>query len=361
MRSRKTSRVLTLGVAAGVLVAACSGVAPSAAPTNAPSQAPSSVAATSEPGALPKPEMAEIQIASSSNEISDFAIRLAIKKGIFEKYGIKATYSIFEGDALVSTALQSGQIQFASLGTSSAFSSHLTDTPYDIVSVTADRLTDALVCKSGIDTADEVKGKSIAISTFGGTSNAAALLALKALNLSADAAVITQVGGQSARIAALEGGSIDCAIIDSTLNSQMTGEGFSIATDLSKVDVPFGRSGVAALEDFIKANPNTVLVTVAAILEGQNEIWKDPDGAAAAFAADTGISVDDAKAQVQDFLNTGDRSCQWPDEALLNAQKPIAIVNPDIIEVQAADVGDHTFLQQLADNGFYDKIGSPLP
>ena len=361
MQSKKASRVLVLGIAVGLAAAACSGTAPSAPATNPPSGAPGSAVATAEPGALPPPEKTELQIASSSNEISDFAIRLAISKGIFDKYGIKATYSIFEGDALVSTALQSGQIQFASLGTSSSFSSHLTDTPYDIVSVTADRLTDALVCKSGIDTADEVKGKSIAISTFGGTSNAAALLSLKALGLGADAAVITQIGGQSARIAALQGGSVDCAIIDSTLNSQMTDQGFSIATDLSKVDVPFGRSGVAALEEFIKTNPKTVLVTVAAILEGQNLIWTDPDGSAAAYAKDTGLSLDDAKAQVQDFLNTGNRSCQWPDEALVNAQKPIAIVNPDIIEVQAGDVGDHTFLQQLVDNGFYAKIGSPVP
>ena len=360
MSSRKASRVFTLGVLAGVFVMACSGGTPSTAVTDAPSAAPSSAVVTAEPGTLPQPEMAELQIASSSNEISDFAIRLAIARGIFEKYGIKAEYSIFEGDALVSNALQGGQIQFASLGTSSSFSSHLTDTPYDIVAVTADRLTDALVCKSGIDTAEEVKGKSIAISTFGGTSNAAALLSLKALGLGADAAVITQVGGQSARIAALQGGSIDCAIIDSVLNDQMSSEGFAIATDLSKVDVPFGRSGVAALEDFIKSNPNTVLVTVAAILEGQNEIWKDPDGAAEAYSKDTGISLEDAKTQVEDFHDVGDRSLMWPDEALLNAQKPIAIVNPDVIEVQPADVGDHTFLQKLVDIGFYEKIGSPV-
>jgi hypothetical protein len=50
----------------------------------------------------------------------------------------------------------------------------------------------------------------------------------------------------------------------------------------------------------------------------------------------------------------------WPEEALLNAQKPIAIVNPDVIEVQPADVGDHSFLQKLVDIGFYEKIGSPV-
>jgi hypothetical protein len=150
--------------------------------------------------------------------MSQYAGPLAVDLGFFKKYGIDVEYSVFEGDAKAAAAIQAGQVQIVFTGVSFAVSSQLTDVPFAVVGVPAAILTDDLVCKAGIDTADEVKGKTIAISTFGGTSNASALIALKALKLAANDAVITQVGGQSARLAAL-GRLVDCAIIDSNLES----------------------------------------------------------------------------------------------------------------------------------------------
>jgi tyrosyl-tRNA synthetase len=74
-------------------------------------------------------------------------------------------------------------------------------------------------------------------------------------------------------------------------------------------------------------------------------------------------TLDEAKAttQVNDFAKIGNRSMMWTDDALKNAQKAIAVINPDIIDVDVATVGNRTFLQTLASNGFYAKIGSPVP
>jgi NitT/TauT family transport system substrate-binding protein len=363
--SRKAFRVLTLSAAATLVLGACAGgTSPSpssAAPTSPPSSVEPTAVVTPEPGTLPTPEQTSLTIGLSVTEMSQFAAALAVEAGIFEKYGIDAEYTVFEGDARVAAALQAGQVDVALHGTSSAISSQLTDAPFTVVAVNAVILTDDLVCQSGIDTAEEVKGKSIAISTFGGTSNAAALLALKGLGLAANDAAITQVGGQSARLAALQGGSIDCAVIDSNIEQDMIDQGFAIAINLKTEQIPFGRSGMSFLGDYIAANPNTVLVTVAAVLEAQNSIWDDPDAAAEAYAEYTGLSAEDARAQVDDFIEIGNRSLMWTDEALVNAQKAIAVVNPDIIDVTIADVGDESFLQTLVDNGFYEKIGNPVP
>ena len=97
-------------------------------------------------------------------------------------------------------------------------------------------LTDDLVCQAGIDSADDVREKTIAISSFGGTSHAAALLALQTLDLGSADATITQIGGQGARIAAIEGGSVDCAVVDTNLRADMEAQGFSIATSILIAD-----------------------------------------------------------------------------------------------------------------------------
>ncbi|HET9456692.1 MAG TPA: ABC transporter substrate-binding protein [Candidatus Limnocylindrales bacterium] len=348
------------------MLAACGGGAtpspsPSATPAASGPASPASQAPSVEPGTLPTPEQTSLNIGVSVTEMSQFAGILAAEAGIFEKNGITVEYSVFEGDARVAAALQAGQVDIGFSGTSSAISSQLTDTPYDVVAVNAVILTDDLVCQSGIDTAEEVVGKSIAISTFGGTSNAAALLALKALELSPTDAAITQVGGQGARLAALQGGSIDCAVIDSNIEQDMIDQGFAIAVNLKDAQIPFGRSGMSMLEEFIAANPNTVLVAVASVLEAQNMIFDDPASIVPIYAEFTGLPEEDAQSQVEDFTEIGNRSLMWTEEALVNAQKAIAVVNPDIIDVDVADAGDPSFLQTLVDIGYYEKIGSPVP
>jgi NitT/TauT family transport system substrate-binding protein len=359
-------RFAALCAVASLAITACStpaaSVAPSTAPTAAPASADASAAAPSAAtGELPAPEQTTVAIGLSVTEMSQYAGKLADQLGIYEKNGLNVEVSVFEGDARVAAALQAGQVQVGFSGTSSAISSQLTDVPYDIVGVLAVILTDNLTCQAGIDTAEEVKGKTIAISTFGGTSNAAALLALKSLGLGPTDAAITQVGGQSARLAALQGGSVDCAIIDSNVEADMIAQGFGIAARLKEAAIPFGRSGVSITEEYLAANPNTALVVVASVLEAQNTIFSDPASVIPLYMEHTGLDEAAATQQVNDFVKIGNRSLMWPDEALRNPQKAIAQINPDIIDVNVEDVGNRTFLETLVANGFYEKIGSPLP
>jgi ABC-type nitrate/sulfonate/bicarbonate transport system substrate-binding protein len=362
--STKTYRLAALGAVVSLALAACSGTTTSPAASVGGSTAPagSSVAAASvEPGALPTPEQKTLKMGVSVTEMSQYAGPLAVQLGYFKDNGIDVEYSVFEGDAKAAAALQAGQVQIAFTGTTSAISSQLTDVPYNVVGVNAAILTDDLVCQKGIDTADAVKGKKIAISTFGGTSNASALLALKALKLAANDAVVTQVGGQSARLAALQGGSVDCAIIDSNIEADMIAQGFAIATKLKEAGIEFGRSGMSMTTEFIKANPNTVLVAVASVLKAQNAIFATPELVIPKYMEFTTQDQAAATKQVSDFAQIGNRSMMWTDEALKNAQKAIAVINPDIIDVNVADVGNRTFLQTLVSNGYYAKIGSPVP
>ena len=64
---------------------------------------------------------------------------------------------------------------------------------------------------------------------------------------------------------------------------------------------PFGRSTVAVTKAFLAKNPNTVLVAVAAILEGQNMIWTDTTGSAQRFATWLQSTVDKTTPLVTEF------------------------------------------------------------
>jgi ABC-type nitrate/sulfonate/bicarbonate transport system substrate-binding protein len=353
--------VTALFVTAAIAAACTAASTPSpAAQSTAPSSAPSVAASVAPKGELPKPELTTLRLGfSAASEMSQFAGIQASMAKIFDKYGITTTVQSFEGEAKAVAALQAGQIDVGISGPGSTMSSWRTDVPQVIIAINASFLTDDLVCGPSIKTGADVKGKKIAISTFGGTSHASALLALKSLKLSATDAQITQVGGQTARIAAVKGGSVDCAVVDKVLQPDMKAAGLNIVTNVYEPPQPFGRSSTAVTKAFLDKNPNTVLVALAAIVEGQNLIWTDTDGTAQRFAQYLQIDVAKARPQVVEFQSVGNRSMMWTDEIFTNGKKILASVNPDVIDVDQSKAQDQTLIKKLVDNGFYAKINDP--
>lgn len=364
MSSSTSRQLVALMAVASLAIAACTStpaatVTPAAPSAGAGPSSASSVAPAT--GELPAPELTTVKMGFSNTEMSEFAPILADKLGFFKKYGLTVEINIFDGDSKVMGALQAGQIDIGYNGTSSVISSQLTDAPAVVVGVNAVVLTDDLVCTAGIDTADEVKGKKVAISSFGGTSHGAALLALKAIDLKPTDATITIVGGQTSRIAALAAGSVDCAIVDANLESEMIAQGYGIAARLKDSGIAWGRAGMDVLKSWAAKNPNTLLVALAATVEGQNAIWTQRDDAIKYYMELTEQDQAAATKQIDDFQQIGNRTLTWTDEAFNNPRKILASVNPDVIDVPVEDSFDRKPIESLISGGFYDKIGAPKP
>lgn len=364
--SPASTRFLTVAVVAGLVLSACGGsAAATVAPaTEAPSAAtaPSTSAAPASPAEVvfPAPEVASITIANAvPTEALGFAPQLAVVKGYFTKLGITAKVVGFDGgDSAAIQALTAGQAQFAFAGPG-VLNTLGTDAPAVGLAYSALRVDDGLFCKSSIKTAADLKGAQIAISTFGGASNASVLLALKALNVPASDVTIKQVGGQGARIAALKGGSIDCAPVQDA-QGQAKLPGFNMVVDLATVATArLPVEGLLVTKDFMAKNPNTVLDVVAALLEGENSMWTDTAGAITAFAADQQISEADATPLIQNYINLAPRSM-----ATVASDWDIAITlyhqnKPDAPSADPNSVFDMSVLQKLRDMGWYAQIGDP--
>lgn len=358
-----TTRIL-LGLLAvmSLLFTACTGttVSPSEAASDAPEESAAASASSGETAGLPEPELDSIRIGLNGTEASQFPLAAAEMLGILERNGITAEVSTFEGDGQVAAALQSGQLDFVSIAAAVPISSQLTDAPMVALAVSAQVLTDHIVCIEGVETPEDAVGKRIAISTFGGTSHGAALLGIEAMGLTTDDVTITQVGGQGERIAALEGGSIECAVVDANLQSEMEAQGFNVVADLKEEQVEWGRSVLATSKEWMAANPNTALVVIASALEAQNTYWTDPEAMAEVFAELNQITVEEAMVQVTDFQEIGNRTFMWTDGAFENPKEIISSVEPDVAEVDVSEAYDRSVLEQLVEMGYYEELGIPL-
>ena len=356
MRSMaRRDRWLAATIGAVLIIAACGGGSTGGA-TSAPS-----AAAAADPNALPKPELTKIRIGiSSPTEPVGFATKLADYLGLYQKYGLTAEITGFEGEGKANQALVAGQLDMIVGGASSTINSVLTDTPRKIVAMISTTLTDGLYCTKDIKTPADVKGKSLAIGSFGSTAHGSALLMLKGIGLTPKDATITQVGGEGTRIAALKGGSVGCAVIDMSQEPTLKPLNFNILIDLSKAKLQWGRSGLQAQTDFIAKNPNTVLVVVATTLLAQNSMWTDTPTATAKFAEFTQIKPEAAATAINAFLTYGSRSMMFTADAFAAPRDVLAAVNPAVANVDVTKAFDLSFLNKLKDSGFYAKNKIPL-
>lgn len=369
--SRRSRRPLVALVAtAALIVAACGGTAstaPSPSTGGGGGASPSSGAgasggASAGPVALPAPEKKSLKVGlSTGGEASQYAEYLANQLGYYKTIGGFDSVEVtgLQGDAKAVQALVAGGVDMAVVGVSGAINSQITDTPLKIVSINGVVLTDMLVCGKDVKSAADVKGKQIAISSFGSTAHGSTLLLLQGLGLTDKDVTLTQVGNQDARLAAVKSGSVACAPIDLGRKQEILDAGLNNLIDNKNPDLPWGRSGLAVTKQFLEANPNTVLAAVASALAAQNYAFTNPDDTAAKFAEYSQSDAADAKAVIDDFVTWANRSMGWSDAAFDNPKKVLAAVNPEMANVNVADAQDKSFLQKLADMGFYAQINDP--
>jgi ABC-type nitrate/sulfonate/bicarbonate transport system substrate-binding protein len=290
-----------------------------------------------------------------------FAEELANTLGYYKDLGFTdVQVTGLEGDGKVVSGLVAGALDVGVMSASATLTTVNTDAPDVIVAMNSVKNTDSLVCQKDIKTAADVKGKTIAVSTFGGTSHGSVLSTLTTLGLTAQDVTITQVGNESTRIAALKAGSIGCAPIGDQLNDQMKAFGFNILADLATSDVQWGRSGLVMSKDFMAKNPNAALDVVAASLKAQNYLYTNTADTYQPFADFSGSTLADAKTNVDAFVNVyGQRSMGWADQALTIPQQVLATVNPAVATVDVTKAEDRSLLQSLWDGGYYAQIGDP--
>jgi ABC-type nitrate/sulfonate/bicarbonate transport system substrate-binding protein len=363
-----------LAAAAVFALVGCSGSNPSTAPTQAttPTQAASTPAGSQTAGGsvediiaqLPAPEKTTIRLGNSGSPSANTMHTIYAEcTGMPAKYGLTVEWSSFDGGSAAAQALLAEQVDVADNSGGPAIASLATDSPMLITYVTRDNLTDNMYAKSNIKTGADLKGGSIAISSFGSQSHAGALLALSVLGLTTNDVTITKVGNDAARLAALQAGSVDASMNDATQEDELAGLGFNIlvrlATEVKAGEGGVPRTSLTFLKPFVDANPNTVLRLTAMYTEA-NHLWRvDTDKAAECLSKAEEVSLEDAKQEIADVLKEPwrpfDGKC---DPVVMDfARQTLLPENPQMADVNPADACTNSFVDQLAGLGFQKAVG----
>jgi ABC-type nitrate/sulfonate/bicarbonate transport system substrate-binding protein len=138
--------------------------------------------------------------------------------------------------------------------------------PLRLVAVTNQYPLLGLVVREGINKVSDLKGKKLAISSFGGAVYGAALNLLKTHGLKPqDDVAVLATGANAARIAALKQGAVDAALISSPDDIRVARDGLKILLDAGTVyRLPFG--GISTTVSKIREHPVEVDKVVRAVV-----------------------------------------------------------------------------------------------
>jgi ABC-type nitrate/sulfonate/bicarbonate transport system substrate-binding protein len=325
---------------------------PTAAPAT-PTAAPTAATVT-----LPAPEKTTIKIATSALEANTFVAWYAMDAGLYKKHGLDVEVSFFEG-AQTEQSLLSGQVDAIRGSLESAFFSQRTNAPAIVVAAFYNKFLDDFITAGNIKTAADLKGKKVGTSTFGGLSHRETLVALRELGLTGDDVEIIQIGGQSARIAALQAGSVAGIVADSSRRADMEKNGFNIMVKLNELDTKTTNGALIVTKKFADENPNTVLAIVAANLDAMQLMFEDTPKAVEALARWAQVEQSEADATLRQFLSVAQRDLTFTREGNVEFQEFLKLQDATIGDINVDDTYTLKFLDQLKQMGYYQQAGVP--
>jgi NitT/TauT family transport system substrate-binding protein len=319
----KTTKILRLWISAAVILGCSTGLTLSAEPT----------------------ALQEVKIGYTSTSTSVFPIEFARRKGFFREEGLNIVMIVMRTNVIMNALLTRG-IDYGT-PTTSIIRGAASDLPVKAVAVLTGRPDYFLAVKKEFKSLRDLKGKRIAIGTFGAAADIALRAVVRQEGLDPDRDVIRlQMGGGDSRFAALVGGTVDATILNFPFNLQAEKLGFNVLLWLGeRLEMPL--SGVGVRDETIQKNPGQVFGLVRAIYRAVVFAKANPEETIQAFMEWTRV---DRELTVKSY-ELGTKS--WPDNLIISDAAIKALVDQAQTELKIRGLIP---LDKVRDWSFAEKV-----
>jgi NitT/TauT family transport system substrate-binding protein len=196
-------------------------------------------------------------------------IWVAKEAGFFEKHGLKADLVYIGGTAQLFQSMLAGEIAFGIGGGPSIIHANMQRRSIVGVGGTLNRMIMKIMAAPQIKTAADLRGKRIAVTRFGTSTDFAARLFLKNSGLSPEKDVaILQVGSVPNVLAALKNGTSQAGALSPPAHLQAEKMGFSELADLSRGDIYYPFTYIVVTPGLLQSNRSLVAPFLAASVAG---------------------------------------------------------------------------------------------
>jgi NitT/TauT family transport system substrate-binding protein len=282
---------------------------------------------------------------------------VAKEAGIFEKNGLDVQLIFFTGGTTAVMALLSADTPLSQVAGAAVVHSAQagSDTVLLVGGVTS--LSYYLMAQPQIRTPEQLKGGSVAISRFGGTSDFVARFALTKIGLTPGKDVaIVQIGSNSARMDAMLAGRVQGTVINPPASYMAEKSGMTVLADLPKIGLVYQSTSVATTKKYIREHPDIVRRYVKSQVEAVHRIYTDKEISMRTLSKYFGRGVE------REILEKTWASL-LSDSVLPRKQYPSLEGIKTILDTEAKgkpgkpeDFVDMTFIRELDKSGYIDSL-----
>ena len=284
---------------------------------------------------------------------------VAREAGIFGKNGLEveviATPSGVEG----MNALIAGEVQFLQIAGGTTVSAAVGGADVMILATTIGTFVQNLVVRPEIETAEQLRGKTLGISRFGTSIDTGARIALRHFGLVPEKEVaIVQVGAVEQIVAAMQGNRVQAGILSYPAISRAKKLGHRVLLDISGLGLPYASTGITATGRLIREQPDLVRRYITAEIEAIARMKNDKPYTTKVMGkylrlTDAELLSEAYEIYVQKYL----MKLPLPNvEAVRAVLDELAPRNPKALNEDPKRFFNDSFVRQLESSGFIDRL-----
>jgi ABC-type nitrate/sulfonate/bicarbonate transport system substrate-binding protein len=187
--------------------------------------------------------------------------------GLWAQRGIRLQDIFIEGGTRGIQVLLSGEIQALVTGLGPLLQANSRGADLRVITSTANAVPFIFFSARDVKSAADLKGATIGVSRFGSESDIAVNLALKQLGLARKDVVVTQIGGNSVRLAALMSGAIKGSPLVEPQISAAREQGLNPLVDFASANVPWIFDAMVVKRNFLEGRRELVSQFLRAFIE----------------------------------------------------------------------------------------------
>jgi NitT/TauT family transport system substrate-binding protein len=287
---------------------------------------------------------------------------IAKEQGIFRKYGIDAELVfIIAGRAM--QAMLAGQVPVGTVGATHVVNANTGGGDFTMILGMQNTLDYLFIARPNIKSAEELKGKKVAIGTPSGSASLATYVALDFLGLNPrrDNIVLLGIGGVPERLGALRAGSVEATSLSPEFGQVVVSEGYRVLLNTSKENVPFQSSGLVVPRSLMKTNPQLVENVAKATVEGVAFVHKASNKEIVFKSLARNLRLSKQEQVEKAYQNLVAELPKKPCPTMDGVASVIKLMaqhglNPKAAQVKAEDLVDMSYCKRFEDSGFFRSL-----
>jgi NitT/TauT family transport system substrate-binding protein len=213
-----------------------------------------------------------IPVAYSAVSASQSSFYLTKEAGLFEKHGLFVDPVYVASGTKVAQAVIAGEFPIALAG-GTVVNANLAGGDIAIFGGVVNVPSFYIFVHSSIKRPEDLKGKTVGITTFGSSTDFSIRYLIKKLGMEPDKDVkILQMGGQPQIVAAMVAGAVQAGVLSSPANYNAMKAGFQMLVDFKSVGLDYPTVSLVSTRSYIKKDPQTVRRFLMAYSEGTERL-----------------------------------------------------------------------------------------